>query len=103
ISNPNNPFPNTLVVQFPYPQKFSRCEVALSETFLFYSWYNITAAFGNNTFSYGYPTGNGGDANGYIFFTVVIPDGFYSIDDLSSYFVANQIFNGCYVYSSTDP
>lgn len=87
-----NPYPNTITVNFPYPQSFSRCEAALTNLYLFYSWFNITAAFGNNTFSYQFPT-----AAGYINYDVTVPDGFYSIDELSEYFQTVQIANGTYL------
>lgn len=88
----NNPYPNTIVINFPYPQSFSRCEAAVTNLYLFYSWFNITARFGNNTFSYQFPT-----ASGYITYNVTIPDGFYSIDELSQYFQQVQITNGTYL------
>lgn len=97
IVTQNNPFPNTIIVNFPFPQNFSRCEAALSSLYLYYSWYNISSAFGNNTFSYEFPT-----ASGYVTFNVVIPDGFYSIDELSQYFQQVQIFNGTYLYLTAD-
>lgn len=94
-----NPYPNTITVRFPYPQSFSRCEAALTNLYLFYSWFNITARFGNNTFSYQFPT-----AAGYLTFNVTIPDGFYSIDELSEYFQTVQIANGTYLTDSNgDP
>lgn len=95
----NNPYPNTITVNFPYPQSFSRCEAAITNLYIYYSWYNITAAFGNNTFQYSVPT----DTSTYVTYTVTIPDGFYTIDELSDFFVQVQIFNGSYVYLTADP
>lgn len=96
-TTPNNPFGNTININFPYPQQFSRAEAALTELICFYSWYNISAAFGNNVFSYSVPT-----ASGYVSFNVTIPDGFYSIDELSDFFVQQQIINNTYVYLTAD-
>jgi len=93
----NNPYPNTITINFPYPQSFSRCEAALTNLYIYYSWYNISAAFGNNTFQYSVPTGST-----YTTYTVTIPDGFYTIDELSDYFVQVQIFNKSYAYLTAD-
>lgn len=94
-----NNFPNQITVQFPFPQSFSRCEAALTDLYLFYSWFNISAAFGNNVFQYSVPTG----VSTYATFTVTIPDGFYSIDELSDYFQTVQIQQGNYVTAAADP
>lgn len=93
----NSVYPNTIVVPFAKTQAFSRCEAALADLYLFYSWYNIQASFGNNVFSYAFPT-----ASGYQVFNVTIPDGFYSIDELSDYFRTVQIANGTYLTLTAD-
>lgn len=97
FTSPNNPYPNTLFVNFPYPQSFSRCEAALTNLYIFYSWYNITAQFQNNTFAYQWPNSTGG----YNLFNVTVPDGFYSIDELSDFFQQVQQFNGTYLIDDT--
>lgn len=94
-TNSSNPFPNTITIQFPYPQSYTGAEVALGSLYMFYSWYNISAQFGNNTFSYDYPN----SAGTFTTFTVTIPDGFYSINDLNSFFQQAQINNGTYTIS----
>lgn len=101
VANPNtttssNPYGNTIVYRFPFNQQFSQAEVALANIYLFYSWYNISAAFGNNTFQYKWPNNSGG----YITYTVVIPDGFYQIDDLNSYLETVMVTNGTYLISN---
>lgn len=100
VKDPGTPgqFANTIVVPFSIAQSFSRSEAALVDLYLFYSWYNISAYFGNNTFSYEFPT-----LAGYQTFNVTIPDGFYSIDELSDYFRQVQINNGTYLYLAADP
>jgi hypothetical protein len=92
-----NPYGNTLVYQFPYPQRFDQAEVALANLYCFYSWYNVSAAFGNNKFQYNWPLSDGS----YQTFTVTIPDGFYQLDDLNSYFEQVQVANGTYLTSTT--
>lgn len=51
-------------------------EVAIASVNLWYSWYNISAQRGNNTFTYKYPKAGGE----YDTVVVTIPDGNYSID-----------------------
>jgi hypothetical protein len=91
--NATNPFGNTIRYRFPYKQSFSQAEIALGNIYLFYSWYNISARFGNNTFSYLWPNSSGGLTT----YNVVVPDGFYSLDDLNSYFQTVQLANGTYL------
>ncbi len=83
---------NRIRVQFPAPQTFQNCELALASLNVFFSWYNIQAAYGNNSFSYTWPTSTGTQT-----FTVVIPDGSYDVAGLNTYlqFVCQQ--NGTYL------
>lgn len=87
-----NPFGNIVRIFFPSPQSFKNAEIALANLYIFYSWFNITAIFGNNVFSYAFPT-----ASGYMTFNVTIPDGFYSIDSLNQIFEQIQRTNGTYL------
>lgn len=74
-------------------------KIALDSLSMYYSWPNITAANRNNTFQYKWP----GTATP---FDVIIPDGFYTIEDLNAYLqytmIANKHYlidsNGNYVY-----
>lgn len=50
-------------------------EIGLDSCYLWYSWYNISAALGNNIFKY---------HNGTAWSSITIPDGSYNIDDLNS-------------------
>lgn len=98
LANASNPFGNTIRIQFPYPQSFSASEVSLANLFLYFSWYNISARFGNNSFSYTFPT-----ATGTLTFNVVIPDGFYSIDELSQFLQIIMVNNGTYLLNGSNP
>lgn len=91
----NNPYGNTIRIRFPMAQSFYTSEIALAKLNVFYSWYNITAAFGNNIFQYAFPT-----LGGYMTFTVTIPDGFYSIDTLNQIFQQIQVANGTYLINT---
>lgn len=92
----NNPYGNVMRVRFPQVQSFNQAEIALIELYIYYSWFNITAAFGNNTFSYAFPT-----AAGYQTFNVTIPDGFYTLDSLNQLFQQIQFTNGTYLSNSS--
>jgi hypothetical protein len=92
----SNPYGNIIRIRFPINQSFKNAEVSLVNLEIYYSWRNITAAFGNNTFSYSFPT-----AAGYQTFNVTIPDGFYSLDDLSAIFQQIQFTNGTYLINSS--
>ena len=69
--------------------------VMVSSAQIPYSIFNITAAYNNNSFTLGFPTGAG--AGTYTNFTVVIPDGFYTIEDLNSFMQQFAITNGLYL------
>jgi hypothetical protein len=60
-----------------------------------YSWYNITAAYGNNNFSYSMPTTGSTIAN----ITVTLPDGFYNITDINNVLAASLRANNYYFYN----
>lgn len=68
---------------------FKKCKIAVASVALYYSWYNITAAAGNNTFQFIFP-GSGTK-------TVTLPDGFYSISTLNTYLQNYCILNGLYL------
>jgi hypothetical protein len=63
---------------------------------MYYSWFNISSALGNNTFSYSWT--NGTTITTY---QVVIPDGLYEIAQLNSYFQFVMISNDTYLIDST--
>jgi len=67
-------------------------EVALKSMSVYYSWPNISAAKGNNTFSY---TWNGAT------FPVVIADGIWTFADLNSYMQQVMAVNGHYLLNSS--
>lgn len=80
----NNPLGNTVTSQFPGVQQFARARLSLAVINLFNSWYNITAARGNNTFSYVFP-----NAGVYTNYNVVIDDGsFETIEEINEWLEA---------------
>lgn len=96
-SYPNN---NRYRYVFPSPANFKNSQVALQGINIFFSWNNITAANGNNTFSYIFPSLVP------VTTTVTIPDGYYSVAQLNNYLESIMIglgqylvdANGNYVY-----
>lgn len=75
---------------------FKDQEVSLHSVSIYYSWSNLTAAQGNNTFSYIWPTSTGTTT-----VSLTIPDGSYSIEDLNSWMQSQMIANGHYLLDST--
>jgi hypothetical protein len=75
---------------------FKDQEVALKSVSIYYSWDNITAAQGNNSFSYIWPTSTGTTTH-----QILIPDGSYSIADLNSYIQSKMISNGHYLLDAS--
>ena len=80
---------------FPKTIKFHNHDIALAVLNIYYSWYNITSALSNNTFSYVWYN-NGGS----ITKAITIPDGYYSISDLNAYLQSVMVDNGHYLKDS---
>ena len=69
-------------------------EMSISQVTIPYSWYNVTSALGNNTFSYTMPTGASDTT-----VTVTLPDGFYTISDLNTALNKSLQQNKYYFYT----
>jgi hypothetical protein len=92
----NNPNTNAVLrFIFPSPQTMQRCELALNHLDLFFSWFNITAVYGNNSFSYLWP--NGGSFSS---FNVTVPDGSYEIKTLNTFLQQEMLANKTYLVNS---
>ena len=89
---------NQLVYRFPNSVKFKDSYIAVSQVNMYYSWLNISAAIGNNQFSYTFWDGNAG-VTPIVFqrFDMVIPDGLYEISALNSFLQSQMIANGTYL------
>lgn len=87
---------NKLVFKFPGSVKLDNHSVAVSALSMYYSWRNITAALGNNTFSITIFPGTYPQT-----FTCVFPDGSYTISDINSYFQYFCIQSGLYLIDAT--
>ena len=80
-------FPNSVVLK----DKF----IAVSSVVMYYSWFNITIGFLNNTFTYTWTVGNVSTT-----YTVVIPDGIYNISDINYFIQYTMIQNGTYLVNN---
>lgn len=81
--------------RFPNSVQFKNHEIAIASINMYYSWFSITSAIGNNTFQYVWYTNAGSTTK-----TITIPDGFYSVDDLNSYLQSQMVSNGHYLLDS---
>lgn len=88
-----NVFNNSFRYTFPQGSvKFQNSKVAVGNISMYYSWFNISAANTNNTFSFTWPTFAGSTT-----YNITIPDGFYDIAGLNSYLQQYCISNGLYL------
>ena len=90
VQNGNN---STLVYKFPNSIKLTDKYIAVSSINMFYSWFNITQALGNNVFYFQW------DSAGAVS-TITIPDGLYEISQLNHYLQFWFIQNGYYYIDS---
>lgn len=88
ISADNHAGGNRYQVDLPTSVNLQNFDVAVDSMFMYYSWYNISAANRNNSFSLTIPSKGT--------FNIVLPDGAYNISTLNSYlqfwFIANGFF-----------
>jgi len=90
VENSNN---TKLVYNFPSGgYTFKNDMIALQSVYQYFSIFNVTSDYGNNTFSYIWFDG--------IEYTISIPDGYYEISDLNSYFQSIMIANTHYMTNS---
>jgi hypothetical protein len=90
VENSNN---TKLVYNFPSGgYTFKNDMIALQSVYQYFSIFNITSDYGNNSFSYTWFDG--------IEYTITIPDGYYEISDLNSYFQSIMIANTHYMTNS---
>jgi hypothetical protein len=75
-------------------------ECMVSSAQIPYSIFNITAAYGNNAVRLSFPTGAG--AATFTDYNIIIPDGFYTIDDLTAFFQQYAITNGLYLINANN-
>jgi len=90
VENSNN---TRFVYNFPSGGfTFKNDMIALQSVYQYFSIFNITSDYGNNSFSYTWFDG--------IEYSITIPDGYYEISDLNSYFQSIMIANTHYMTNS---
>ena len=88
---------NKLVYRFPNSVQLKNSYLAFASASLYYSWFNITSALQNNTFSYNWINGAGVATT----YTVTIPDGLYEISTLNQFLQYTFIANGHYLVNAS--
>jgi hypothetical protein len=71
-------------------------EINLSQITIPYSWYNVSSQLGNNTIVYNIPN----SSNAQVAYTITLPNGFFTLQDLNNSFQAGMKANGHYWYSN---
>lgn len=86
--------PNKFTYTLPDPyQTGDNNEVSLKDLRLYYSWFNMTAAKTNTSYSYVWVDS--------VSYPVVMPDGIYSYTDFQGYLERTMFANGHYLIDST--
>lgn len=83
---------NKLVYNFPNSVKFDKSYLSVASVSMYYSWFNITSSYGNNTFTFSWTVG--GTTTPYTF---TLPDGLYEVATINQYFQFFCIQNGWFL------
>jgi len=87
---------NKLLYKFPNSVNLTNKYIAVSSITMYYSWFNISAAIGNNVFTYTWTAA----ATTYTY-SIVIPDGIYEVSDINAIAQFAMIANGTYWSNGT--
>jgi hypothetical protein len=88
---------NKFIYRFPNSVQFKDNYIAFASCSIYYSWFNITTTYQNNTFSYNWIDGAGVATT----YTIDIPDGLYEIVSLNQLLQFNFIKNGHYLVNGS--
>jgi hypothetical protein len=91
VKNTNN---SVLKYSFDSAISFKDAQISLNTINLYFSWFNISAALGNNRFSYKWFDGSGQLNTVY---DVLIKDGYYSVNNLNEYLQSILVSRGHYL------
>lgn len=86
---------NRYIYNLPRTIEFKKTKVALTTCNLFFSWFNITSAIGNNTLSIEIPEGASSTT-----LNITIPDGYYTTSTLNAYLQSELVSAGYYLVNS---
>lgn len=70
-------------------------EICISNFVIPYSFYNVTTAYDNRTFTFSYPVGAGESS-----ITITLEPGFYTVTDINAAFQQQMILNGNYLINA---
>lgn len=87
---------NTLVYKFPNSIDLTNKQVSISSIAMYYSWFNITQRYTNNTITYTWVEGATTTT-----YTITIPDGLYEISDINEFIQFTCIQNGHYLINAS--
>jgi hypothetical protein len=100
VVNANNLVPdgqnNKFIYNFPNSVQFKDTYIAVQSIQMYYSWYNISAALGNNVFTYTWYSGATLTT-----YTVTIPDGIYDVPALNAFLEYTMIQNRTYMTTAS--
>lgn len=71
------------------------CEMCISQAQIPYAWYNVSNNYNNNSFKISWTVGGV-----LTLYTIVLPDGFYTIEQINEYINQFCIINGFYLIDS---
>lgn len=71
-------------------------QISISNITLPYSWFNVTSAYNNKTFSFTWTVGTTTTSH-----NITLPDGFYTVDDINNYIQNYCITNGLYLINAS--
>jgi hypothetical protein len=99
IFNQSNVLPgrqnNTLQYNFPNSVDLTGAQIAVSNVFIYYAWFNISTALNNRTYSY-----NITNSTGLITRNIEMPEGMYEVADINAYLQFAMISNNDYLINS---
>ncbi len=88
---------NRVRLSFGSAQSFTNCEISLTKSNLYNSWYNVSAAIGNNQISYTIPL-----TAGPVTVNLTLPDGTYQIADINK-FIQKDLYSRLYYFKPVSP
>lgn len=86
---------NKLVYNFPNSVKFDKTYLSVASVSMYYSWFNITSAYNNNTFTFSWTSTL--TTPNLTTYTLTLPDGLYEVTTINQYLQWFCIANGLYL------
>jgi hypothetical protein len=86
---------NNSVFEYSFLQNYDLTdkEVALVSLSMYYSWFNVTTAYGNTTFGYTWVDGTA--------VSITLPDGYYNDETINAYMQYTMVQHGHYLIDDT--